>query len=62
MPGVAVGDVAASLYIHPFMLSRWRKWAREGRIMTKSVAVDQAVTAKLKELRRLSPLRLIGNP
>jgi hypothetical protein len=44
------------------MLSRWRKWAREGRIMTKSVAVDQAVTAKLKELRRLSPLRLIGNP
>jgi len=62
LPGVAVGDVAASLYIHPFMLSRWRKWAREGRIMTKSVAVDQAVTAKLKELRRLSPLRLIGNP
>jgi len=62
VPGVAVGDVAASLYIHPFMLSRWRKWAREGRIMTKSVAVDQAVTAKLKELRRLSPLRLIGNP
>jgi transposase len=59
---VAVGDVAASLYIHPFMLSRWHKWAREGRIMTKGVAVDQAVTAELKELRRLSPLRLIGNP
>lgn len=27
LPGVAVGDVAQSLYIHPFMLSRWRKQA-----------------------------------
>ena len=35
LPGVAVRDVAASLYIHPFMLSRWRKQAREGLIMTK---------------------------
>jgi len=25
LPGVDVQDVAASLYIHPFMLSRWRK-------------------------------------
>lgn len=32
LPGVAVGDVAQSLYIHPFMLSRWRKQAREGVI------------------------------
>ncbi|EIM03468.1 transposase [Rhodanobacter sp. 115] len=30
LPGVAVGDVAALLYIHPFMLSRWGKQAREG--------------------------------
>ena len=37
LPGVAVQDVASSLYIHPFMLSRWRKDAREGRIMTKDV-------------------------
>ncbi|QRP63521.1 transposase [Rhodanobacter sp. FDAARGOS 1247] len=41
LPGVAVGDIAASLYIHPFMLSRWRKQAREGLIMTKGVAVDK---------------------
>ena len=33
--GVAVQDVAEALYIHPFMLSRWRKHAREGLIMTK---------------------------
>lgn len=28
--GVKVKDVAAALDIHPFMLSRWRKEAREG--------------------------------
>jgi hypothetical protein len=27
LPGMRVQDVAASLYIHPFMLSRWRTWA-----------------------------------
>ena len=53
LPGVAVGDVAESLYIHPFMLSRWRKQAREGVIVTKGVAVDKEVAAELKELRRV---------
>jgi transposase len=53
MPGVAVQDVAESLYIHPFMLSRWRKQAREGTIMTKGVAVDKEILAELKELRRV---------
>jgi transposase len=53
LPGVLVQDVAASLYIHPFMLSRWRKLAREGEIMTKDVAADPAVSAELKELRRV---------
>ena len=53
LPGVRVQDVAESLYIHPFMLSRWRKLAREGKIMTKGIAVDQAVSAELKELRRV---------
>ncbi|MEQ9065552.1 MAG: transposase [Gimesia chilikensis] len=53
LPGVAIQDVAASLYIHPFMLSRWRKEAREGLIMTKGVEVDKAVAAELKELRKV---------
>lgn len=53
MPGVAVQDVAQSLYIHPFMLSRWRKQAREGMIVTKGTAVDKDVLAELKELRRV---------
>ena len=52
-PGGRVGDVAQSLYIHPYMLSRWRKLAREGVIVTKGVAVDPAVAAELKELRRM---------
>jgi transposase len=49
LPGVQVQDVAASLYIHPFMLSRWRKQAREGDIVTKGVKLDPAVAAELKE-------------
>ena len=48
LPGVEVRDVAASLYIHPFMLSRWRKEAREGRIMTKGVEIEKEVAAELK--------------
>ncbi len=49
---VSVKDVAESLAIHPFMLSRWRKQAREGMIVTKGVAVDKDVAAELKALRR----------
>jgi transposase len=53
LPGVEVQEVAASLYIHPFMLSRWRKQAREGMIVTKGAAVDKEILAELKELRRV---------
>ena len=53
LPGVAVQDVAESLYIHPFMLSRWRKQAREGQLVVKGVEVDKAIAAELKELRRI---------
>ena len=50
--GVKVGDVAESLCIHPFMLSRWRKQARDGEIVTKGV-VDKRVANELKELRKV---------
>lgn len=53
MPGVQVKEVAESLYIHPFMLSLWRKQAREGLIVTKGVKLDKEVAAELKELRKL---------
>ena len=39
--GVAVKDVADSLYIHPFMLSLWRRQARDGKIAVKAVAVKK---------------------
>ncbi len=51
--GVEVQDVAASLYIHPFMLSRWRKEAREGFMMSKGVELDKEVVAELKALRKV---------
>lgn len=41
LPGVAIQDVAQSLYIHPFMLSRWRKQVREGGIVAKGSDVDK---------------------
>lgn len=53
LPGVEVQDVALSLAIHPFMLSRWRKEAREGKIMAKKVELDRETAAELKELRAL---------
>lgn len=53
LPGVAVGDVAELLYIHPYMVSRWRKLALEERIVVKLVDVDPAVSAELKALRQI---------
>lgn len=53
LPGVEIKEVAASLYIHPFMLSRWRKQAREGLIVTKGTEIDKVVVAELKVLRRI---------
>jgi transposase len=53
LQGVSVQDVADSLYIHPFMLSRWRKQARDGLIMTKGIDLDREVVAELKALRKL---------
>ena len=52
-PGVRVGDVAQSLYIHPYMLSRWRRLAREGVIVTKGALVDPSTAAELKALRKI---------
>lgn len=66
-PGARVKDVAESLDIHPFMLSRWRKLAREGLLTKKGKAppkskkkrapsmVEMSKYAKLK--RELEALR-----
>lgn len=52
-PGVLIKDVAESLCIHPFMLSRWRKQVREGELKGKAPPLDVATTAELVRLREL---------
>ena len=51
--GVSVQQVAESLYIHPFMLSRWCKEMPEGLIVAKGVELNKEVAAELKELRKV---------
>jgi transposase len=51
LPGVLIQDVAQSLDIHPFMLSRWRKEVREGKIVAKRVNLEPQRKAELKRLR-----------
>jgi len=36
LEGVAIQDVAQELDIHPFMLSRWRKEVREGKMWRRT--------------------------
>jgi transposase len=53
LSGVAVQDVAMSLDIHPFMLSRWRKELRESPCVTKRSEIGHKTQAELRELRKL---------
>ena len=53
-PGIQVQTVAAALAIHPFMLSKWRKDAREGRLA--GAAAKPPRVAQRRELSRLQQL------
>ena len=54
LTGVQVKDVAEELDIHPFMLSRWRKEMREGKLeVTVKKPIDPQTAAELKRLRKL---------
>ena len=56
LPGVEVQAVAEALDIHPFMLSKWRKEAREG-VLRGTVAVKPRIQkAPAREIRRLQAL------
>lgn len=50
-PGVQVKDVAESLCIHPFMLSRWRKEARDGVLVGTAPKIDTEAVAELQRLQ-----------
>ncbi len=48
--GVLIKDVAESLNIHPFMLSRWRKQVRDGEIKGEPPPIKAAAVAELQRL------------
>lgn len=52
-PGVLIQDVAESLCIHPFMLSRWRKQVRDGELVGVAPPPDSAAVAELQRLREV---------
>lgn len=55
LSGVLIQDVARELDIHPFMLSRWRKEVREGKIVakTKKLDIDTKTATELNRLRQV---------
>lgn len=53
---VKVLDVAKTLDIHPFMLSRWRKEYREGKIVADKRKKLTAVGKEKRELDRFKKL------
>jgi transposase len=50
-PGVLVKDVAESLCIHPFMLSKWRKQVRDGELVGKPPPIEVEAVSELRRLR-----------
>ena len=57
LPGVEVQAVADALEIHPFMLSRWRKEARDG-VLRGRVALPNAVKVPhASQVKRLQVLQ-----
>ena len=53
-PGIQVQTVAHALAIHPFMLSKWRKDAREGRL--RGIARKPPPAGPAREIARLQAL------
>ena len=55
--GIRVKTVATALEIHPFMLSKWRKEARDG-VLRGRVSVPTAVKAPpARDIKRLQSLQ-----
>ena len=54
-PGVLIKDVAESLCIHPFMLSRWRKEVRDG-VLRGRARRGALESRRTREIARLQVL------
>ncbi len=52
-PGVLIKDVAESLCIHPFMLSKWRKQVRDGELTGKVPKLEPVAVRELQRLREV---------
>lgn len=57
MPNTLIKDVADTLGIHPFMLSRWKKEYREGKITGAPHADLEKVVGLEKKVRRKNRIR-----
>jgi transposase len=56
LPGIEVQAVAEALDIHPFMLSKWRKEARDGVLRGTATVKPRIQKAPAREIRRLQAL------
>lgn len=56
LEGVQVKEVAETLDIHPFMLSRWRKEYREGKIVADKRTKITNISEDKRELDRIKKL------
>ncbi|RYF17985.1 MAG: hypothetical protein EOO30_05420 [Comamonadaceae bacterium] len=52
-PGVLIKDVADSLCVHPFMLSRWCKQVRDGELVGDPPPLEPQEAAELQRLREV---------
>jgi len=57
LEGVQVKEVAETLDIHPFMLSRWRKEYREGKIVADKRKRVTSITKDKNEMDRVNGWR-----
>ena len=57
LQGVQVQAVADALEIHPFMLSKWRKEARDGVLRGRVAVSAGAKTPSARELKRFQALK-----
>ena len=56
LENVQVKEVAETLDIHPFMLSRWRKEYREGKLVADKRQKITPMSKEIKELDRVKKL------
>ncbi|KQW37438.1 hypothetical protein ASC76_04685 [Rhizobacter sp. Root404] len=52
-PGVLVKDVAESLCIHSFTLSKWRKQVRDRELIGKPAPIEQSAVTELRRQREV---------